>query len=127
MRYHGRVADLAASVSRAIEDDRTTLFVVPSLGVAERITEILAEYQVESRLSLLTESTETTTTTPVVVTVGRLSGGFALPKSRLIVHVESDVFDEAVDSVDRHKVHAQTGRRQKETRKRQVEDCGLSL
>ena len=101
MRYHGRVADLAASVTRAIEDDRTTLFVVPSLGVAERITEILAEYQVESRLSLLTESTETTSTTPVVVTVGRLSGGFALPKSRLVVHVESDVFDEAVDSVDR--------------------------
>jgi len=117
MRYHGRVADLAASVKGAIEDDRTTLFVVTSLGVAERITEILAEYQVESRLSLLTESTETTSTTPVVVTVGRLSGGFALPKSRLVVHVESDVFDEAVDSVDRQGTRTD-GRRQKETRKR---------
>jgi transcription-repair coupling factor (superfamily II helicase) len=117
MRYHGRVADLAASVTRAIEDDRTTLFVVPSLGVAERITEILAEYQVESRLSLLIESTETTSVAPVVVTVGRLSGGFALPKSRLVVHVESDVFDEAADSVDRQGTRAD-GRRQKETRKR---------
>ena len=117
MRYHGRVADLAASVTRAIEDDRTTLFVVPSLGVAERITEILAEYQVESRLSLLTESTETTSTAPVVVTVGRLSGGFALPKSRLVVHVESDVFDEAVDSVDRQGTRTD-GRRQKEKGKR---------
>ena len=117
MRYHGRVADLAASVTRAIEDDRTTLFVVPSLGVAERITEILAEYQVESRLSLLTESTETTSVAPVVVTVGRLSGGFALPKSRLVVHVESDVFDEAADTVDRQGTRAD-GRRQKEKGKR---------
>ena len=117
MRYHGRVADLAASVTRAIEDDRTTLFVVPSLGVAERITEILAEYQVESRLSLLTESAETTSTSPVVVTVGRLSGGFALPKSRLVVHVESDIFDEAADSVDRQGTRAD-GRRPTEGRKR---------
>jgi transcription-repair coupling factor (superfamily II helicase) len=117
MRYHGRVADLAASVAKAAEDDRTTLFVVPSLGVAERITEILAEYQVESRLSLLTESTEALSTAPVVVTVGRLSGGFALPKSRLIVHVESDVFDEAAEAVDRQGTRAD-GRRPKEVRKR---------
>jgi hypothetical protein len=45
------VADPAASVTRAADDGRTTLFVLPSLGVAERVTQILAEYQVESRLS----------------------------------------------------------------------------
>jgi transcription-repair coupling factor (superfamily II helicase) len=101
MRYHGRLADLAADVSRAAEVGSTTLFVLPSLGVAERISEILAEYQVESRLSLLSESSEASVKVPAVVTVGRLSSGFALPKSQLIVHIESDVFDEAADSLDR--------------------------
>ena len=117
MRYHGRVADMAASVARATEDNQTMLFVVPSLGVAERIVEILTEYQVQSRLVLLTETTETSSAAPVVVTVGRLSGGFALPKSRLIVHVESDVFDEAADTVDKQRAR-DDGRRQKDSRKR---------
>ena len=118
MRYHGRVADLAQSVVRAGENGATTLFVLPSLGVAERITEILGEYQVDSRLSLIAEGTDTNITAPAVVTVGRLSGGFALPKSRLIVHVESDVFDETTDTLERRGAGAD-GRRQKtEGRKR---------
>ena len=33
----------------------------------------------------------------VIVTVGHLSGGFELPQSRVIVHVEADVIDETAD------------------------------
>jgi transcription-repair coupling factor (superfamily II helicase) len=112
MRYHGRVADLAADVRRESEDARTTLFVLPSLGVAERITEILAEYEIESRLSLTGETAEASVLTPAVVTVGRLSSGFELAGARLIVHVEVDVFDETADSVERRGTGAD-GRRQK--------------
>lgn len=100
MRYHGRIADLAAGVKEAGEEGETTLFVMPSLGVAERITEILKDYEIESRLALVGE-TSGARATPVVVTVGRISGGFELPKSGLIVHVESDVFDETTTTVDR--------------------------
>jgi transcription-repair coupling factor (superfamily II helicase) len=53
----------------------------------------------------------------VVATVGRLSSGFELPRARLIVHIESDVFDEAGESVERRGT-ALEGRRQKEARKR---------
>ena len=116
MRYHGRVADLANHVSRAVENDHSLLFVVPSFGVAERITQILAEYEVESRMSLVGESSESALS-GVIVTVGRLSGGFALPKSRLIVHVETDVFDESADSLERQSASAE-GRRQKDGKKR---------
>ncbi len=101
MRYHGRIADLAASVKQATEYGETTLFVMPSLGVAERIAEILKEYEIESRLALTGEGAGVAQTTLVVVTVGRISGGFELPKSQLIVHVESDVFDETTTTVDR--------------------------
>ncbi len=101
MRYHGRIAELASDVSRAKEEGKTTLFVVPSLGVAERMVEILNEYQIEPRLALTSEGSERTDTGLVVITVGRLSAGFELPESRLIAHVESDVFDEAVETVER--------------------------
>jgi transcription-repair coupling factor (superfamily II helicase) len=64
---------------------------MPTLGVAERISEILSEYQIDARLALTGETSDATDSRPVVVTVGRLSSGFELPNSWLIVHVESDV------------------------------------
>ena len=126
MRYHGRVADLVADINRSAERGTITLFVLPSLGVAERITEILAEYEVESRLSLVAESSETAAAIPAVVTVGRLSSGFALPKSGLIVHVETDVFDEAPDSLERQAVGAEA-RRQKSDRKKRRSKAAVFL
>ena len=101
MRYHGRISDLAEDVKRAAAESRTMLFVMPSLGVAERIAEILSEYQIETRLVLTRETTSAAASYPVVVTIGRLSSGFELPRSWLIVHVETDVFDETTDSVER--------------------------
>ncbi|HEY2962106.1 MAG TPA: transcription-repair coupling factor [Pyrinomonadaceae bacterium] len=101
MRYHGRIADLAADVKRAAEESKTTLFVMPSLGVAERIAEILSEYQIETRLVLTNETSDAADSHPVVITVGRLSSGFELPRSWLIVHVESEIFDETADSIER--------------------------
>ena len=101
MRYHGRIVDLVADVKRAAEANRTTLFVMPSLGIAERISEILSEYEIDARLALTSETSDAADLRPIVVTVGRLSSGFELPKSWLIVHVESDVFDETPETVER--------------------------
>src|SRR5215207_3312739 len=70
LRYHGRIADLAAEVTRAAEEGKTTLFVMPSLGNAERIVEILNEYQVETRLAFTGETSDAASLRPVVVTVG---------------------------------------------------------
>ena len=100
MRYHGRIVDLVADIQGAAEEGESVLFVMPSLGVAERVSEILSEYQIEARLSLIAEPGDSQGAI-VVVTVGRLTGGFELPKSKLIIHVESDIFDEAVESVER--------------------------
>jgi transcription-repair coupling factor (superfamily II helicase) len=123
LRYHGRIADLAAEVTRSVEDGRTTLFVMPSLGVAERIVEILNEYKIETRLAFTTESTDRYQ--PVTVTVGRLSSGFELPQSRLIVHVEADVFDETADSVERRP--AGTERSQKADKKKRKSKAAAFL
>lgn len=118
MRYHGRVMDLAKDVARAGEDGRSTLFVMPSLGNAERVVEILAEYKVASHLALVEESSNFNENIPAVVTVGSLTGGFELPKARLIVHIESDVFDESPESIERRSAGADIRKPGTDSRKR---------
>jgi transcription-repair coupling factor (superfamily II helicase) len=126
LRYHGRIADLVAEVNRSLEEAKTTLFVMPSLGVAERIVEILNEYNIQTRLAFTSETSDDASFRPVVVTVGRLSGGFELPQSRLIVHVETDVFDEATDAVERQPAGAERTQRTDKRRRKSKAAAFLS-
>ncbi len=97
MRYHGRLPDLARDViDRHANSASTTLFVMPSRGVAERVTEILREYEVNARLTSFEDVSESVLV-DAVVTFGKLSGGFELPTALLVVHVEADLFDEAAE------------------------------
>jgi len=99
MRYHGRLPDLARDViQRRANNQATTMFVMPSRGVAERITEILRDYEVNARLTSFNEASESSSF-DAAVTFGKLSGGFELPSARLVVHVEADLFDEAAEPV----------------------------
>jgi transcription-repair coupling factor (superfamily II helicase) len=119
MRYHGRLADLAADVARGRENGTTTVFVMPSLGVAERIVDILGEYQVEAQLRLAGENGEDGASAETIVTVGRLSTGFEMPGSRLLIHVEGDLFDEAGEqALERRGISAESIRSRAETKKR---------
>ncbi|HYP54329.1 MAG TPA: DEAD/DEAH box helicase, partial [Pyrinomonadaceae bacterium] len=115
-RYHGRIPDLASDVIRAQRDEQTvTLFAMPSTGVAERVGEILREYNVAARVVLAGE-TGAAGGAQAVVTVGRLSGGFELPGAGVVVHVESDLFDEASDGRIEHRAPGATqpaGKRRK--------------
>src|SRR5260370_38704134 len=98
MRYHGRLPDLAQNViEQHTNEQATTLFVMPSGGVAERVAEILREYEVNVRLTSSIDQTDHSASSDVVVTSGRLSGGFELPSARLVVHFEGDLFDEAAE------------------------------
>jgi len=98
IRYHGRLPDLAADLNkRRTNEQGTTLFVMPSGGVAERVAEILREYEVNVRLTSSIDQTDHSASSDVVVTSGRLSGGFELPSARLVVQVEGDLFDEAAE------------------------------
>ena len=98
MRYHGRLRDLAHDViERHANQTATTLFVMPTSGTAERVAEILREYQANVRLTTATEISTEQARVDALVTSGRLSGGFELPSAHLVVHVESDLFDDAAD------------------------------
>lgn len=120
-RYHGRLPELAADIKRA-RDERgdAVLFVMNSLGVAERVAEILDDYGVDARVALSGETGGDAAAAQgggVFVTVGRLSNGFELPAHRLVVHVEGDLFDEANDAALERRAPGTTDR-QKEKGKR---------
>jgi transcription-repair coupling factor (superfamily II helicase) len=126
-KYHGRLADLATELAGARQSETTTLFVMPSLGVAERVAEILAEYEIDAQLSLtehaqssLSEQTaDSSAAAQTIVTVGRLSSGFEIPGARLMTHVEADLFDEAgSQAIERRAPGAEGSRQKAEGRKR---------
>jgi transcription-repair coupling factor (superfamily II helicase) len=115
-RYHGRLPELANDARRNVERGASVLFVMHSIGMAERLSEIFSDYNVESRVTLRDENASLGAAQAggVFVTVGRLSGGFELPGAGLIVQVENDLFDESGDTALRTE-----GRKQKaEGRKR---------
>ncbi len=112
-RYHGRINELASDIQTAREKQGAlTLLVMHSQGMAERVAEILSDYEVEARIAPGGEK-GSAMRAGALVTVGRPSGGFALPSSGLIVHVESDLFNESTDAPLRAE-----GKRQKEKGKR---------
>jgi transcription-repair coupling factor (superfamily II helicase) len=119
IRYHGRLAEVAADVRRGRQERETaSLFVMPTAGVAERVTEILRDYDVDARVVLPEETAESAATLDAVVTVGKLSAGFELPSARIVVHIESDLFDEAADAALERRGTAADSRKKTEGRKR---------
>lgn len=95
-RYHGRIPDLAHELSEWRRQGGHSLLVMPSLGVAERVVEILRDYAVNAELRPELGVGEMH---DLMVTVGRLSAGFELPEAGLRLLIETDIFDEAA-SVD---------------------------
>ncbi|MGI8734829.1 MAG: transcription-repair coupling factor [Pyrinomonadaceae bacterium] len=120
MRYHGRLADLAADVTRDLTQGSTTLFVMPSPGIAERIGEILGEYDLSARLAVMPRdvNADAPGSGEILVTVGRLSAGFEMPAANLVVHVEGDLFDEAGEPTLERRAATADGSRQKATGKK---------
>ncbi len=117
-RYHGRIQELARDLEAEAEARRTTLFAMPSLGIAERITEMLGEYDVTAQflpsLNPTPEAGESRTSVVSnrIVTVARLSNGFTLPAAELSLLVESDLFGD-LDRAAPRREPAKRARRQR--------------
>ena len=80
-KFHGNVADFVATASH---EKSSPLFVMQSSGMAERIEEILRDYNVA--------------VSPESIIVGNLSGGFEMPSRDLIVYTEGDIFGETSET-----------------------------
>ena len=89
--YHGRLGDWAAEVRAGREQGETQLFVAATAGRAERIVELLAEYDLRA---VPVDDAEATGGASLLVATGQLSRGFRLPAAGLRIHAEADLFDE---------------------------------
>jgi transcription-repair coupling factor (superfamily II helicase) len=94
-KFHGRMRDLVEAIRDSFEAGRQVLLMGSTLGMAERLRDILHEYE----LPIRTEFGVAPLKAPAdgnapVVAVGRISGGFRLPDVNLEVFAETDVLDE---------------------------------
>jgi transcription-repair coupling factor (superfamily II helicase) len=89
--FSGRVPDWVAELRTARQAGETIVFVAHSQGRAERVVEMLADYQVPAAPI---DRGEDAHASAVLVAVGHLSRGFRLPGAGLQLWAETDVFDE---------------------------------
>jgi transcription-repair coupling factor (superfamily II helicase) len=113
-RYHGRIEELSSDLRRDEDNlQETTILVLPGAGYAERMSQVLSSYKVDSRIVSPLDAIEPVPGLPLLTT-GKLSGGFELPWAGIKVHVESDLFDEAAERVPEPRAQsAATGRRRR--------------
>jgi transcription-repair coupling factor (superfamily II helicase) len=99
-RYYGRIVELARDLQEALSS-RLTLFVMPSLGLAERTVEMLGEYGVTTQLlpTLNADQKENQIVASRIATVGKISNGFSLPLAGLTFFTEGDIFGEVERAV----------------------------
>lgn len=83
-KFHGVIADFAAEL-RATSADGETRLATQTQGMAERLEEILREYQI--------------TLAAGSIVIGDLSGGLELPEFGLTVYTETDIFGESIGTM----------------------------
>ncbi|MEA2463257.1 MAG: hypothetical protein QOJ98_1004, partial [Acidobacteriota bacterium] len=90
---------------QARERSDTVLFVAASTGLAERVVEILKEYEI---VAIPVEHAEDSHAAAVLVGVGELSQGFRLGDAQLQIYVETDVFEEERHAPEKRRNLAKT-------------------
>ena len=91
VEMHGRIGDWAAEIGRCRERGDMTLLVAGTPGRAERVIELLADYDLTA---LSIDHAEETGAAALLVATGQLTRGFRLPDAGLQIFAEPDVFDE---------------------------------
>ena len=105
MEFAGRVPDWVGQLREARTAGETAVFVAHSAGRAERVIELLADYQVPAAPI---DRGEDAHASAVLVAVGHLSKGFRLPDAGLQLWSETDVFDEERVTHERRRSAAKT-------------------
>jgi len=97
-KYHGNIRDLIADLRKFREAGERIVLLFANLGRAERVNDILKEYEIPAHLCLSDEeavSVNEPAEGAVLLGVGSLHAGFFLPAPQLRVLTGTDVFDES--------------------------------
>lgn len=95
-RFEGRVNELAGDIRAEVPGRLpvTSVLAMPSLGLAERVVEMLAEYGVTVGLRPTLATRGPLSETRAIATVAGLGDGFLLPAAGLSFLTEGDIFGE---------------------------------
>ena len=91
VEMHGRIGDWAAEIGRCRERGDTALLVAGTPGRADRVIELLADYDLTA---VSIDHADETHGAALLVATGQLTRGFRLPDAGLQIFAEPDVFDE---------------------------------
>jgi len=97
-KYHGNIRELIGDIKKFREAEGHLVFVLSNLGRAERIHDILKEYEIPARLChdrISEPDDEVHPGGEILVATGNLHSGYYLPAVNLRVLTGSDLFDES--------------------------------
>ncbi len=97
-KYHGNIRELIADIRRFHESGEQVAFVLSNLGRAERMNDILGEYDIPAHLCRdgeQVQAEEEVQAGIVLLGIGDLHTGYFLPAINLRVLTSQDVFDES--------------------------------
>ena len=94
-QYHGQVQDIVNDALRMQENGYTSYFIFPTLGKAERLAEILNEYQAAVLFFHdVDEKVEASVEGKLIVAIGNLRHGFKNVDEQISLLTEDDLFGE---------------------------------
>jgi transcription-repair coupling factor (superfamily II helicase) len=103
-KFHGRIKDMAEAVRRSHEAGHEIVLLGSTVGMAERLRDIVHEYGIPFRCEFGEQPLKALDDTAVpIIGLGKISGGFRLPDLNLEVLAETDIFDESEHLAPQHK------------------------
>jgi transcription-repair coupling factor (superfamily II helicase) len=91
LEFRGRLGDWVADIRKARDRGATVMVIAGSPGRAERIAEILRDYEI---VAVSVEHPEDAHSASVLIAQGALSRGFWLESAALQLYADTDVFEE---------------------------------
>jgi transcription-repair coupling factor (superfamily II helicase) len=93
-KYHGNIRELIGDLQKFRESGESIAFIVSNLGRAERMNDILKEYEIPAHLCRTGEGAEGPNLPGILLGIGNLHAGYYLPSIDLRVLTGHDLFDE---------------------------------
>ena len=95
-KFHGRIKDMGDAVQTAHAQGRQVVLLGSTLGMAERLRDILHEYGIPFRSEFGEKPLRVADEATVpLIGIGRISSGLRLPQAGLEILAETDIFDES--------------------------------
>jgi len=96
-RFHGRMREMVEAIRQSWEAGRQVVLLGSTLGMAERLRDILHEYDLPFRAEFgeAPPGRAQADNNAPVVAIGRISAGFRFPDMGIEVFAETDILDES--------------------------------